>query len=595
MLRIILALLMSCVIAVAHAQPDQPLPAKEAFAITGFIDQDKQLVLQWNIASSYYLYRDQVKIKPAADNKVAIGDIELPPGQNRHDELHGDYQSYFSGLIVHIPLLAKTGKLDLDISYQGCSSHGFCYPPVKQHLLVDLNTIVGPTDLTDNIVNMGQAPVQSEQGYVTQLLAGHHIWFILASFLMLGLLLAFTPCVLPMVPILSSIIVGYGKDISTGRAFSLSLAYVMGMAIAYALAGVLVALLGSSVQVALQKTWVIALFSGLFVLLALSLFGFYDLQLPNKLHRRVASWSGKHQGGTYVGVFFMGAFATLVVSPCVSAPLVGALAYIAHSGNVVLGGTALLALGIGMGIPLLLVGTSAGKLLPKSGAWMDKVKQLFGLMMLGLAIWMLARILPVVIIFCLWAALALGSALFIMKIKRSHQFWQFMHHGLGATLILYAIVLVTGAIVGSSNPLHPFEGLHTGAPMSHVEFATVKNMDDLDHLLTQAKNDKKQVILDFYADWCTSCVAMDHHVFNQPAISHALNHFVLLRADVTANNKFDQELLKRYSVVAPPTMIFFDDKGNQLPRSEIVGEVSENEFLGDIERVATCGPASQQC
>ena len=595
MLRILLTLLFYLVISVAQAAPEQPLPAQEAFAITGFIDQDKQLVLQWNIAPSYYLYREQVRITPAKDNKVKLGQIDLPAGENRHDELHGDYQSYLNNLTVHVPVTSKTGKLDLNISYQGCSSHGFCYPPVKQHLVLDLSTLVGPTDLTDYIVNPGSAPQLSEQRYITQLLASHHLWLILGSFLLLGLLLAFTPCVLPMVPILSSIIIGYGKEISTRRAFSLSLAYVMGMAIAYAVAGVLVALIGGSIQVALQKPWVIAVFSGLFVLLALSLFGFYELQLPNKLHRRIASWSGKHQGGTYVSVFFMGALATLVVSPCVSAPLVGALAYIANSGDVLLGGSALLALGIGMGIPLLLIGTSAGKLLPKSGPWMDKVKQVFGLMMLALAIWMLARILPTIIVLSLWGMLALGTAVFIMKIERSHRLWQYMHHGVGAALIFYAIVLVGGGVLGSSDPLHPIASYHNYAANHSAAFASVKNVEDLDKQLAQAKIDKKQVLLDFYADWCTSCVVMDHHVFNQPEIAKVLNHFVLLRADVTANNKDDQELLKRYSVVAPPTMIFFDEVGHQLPRSEIVGEVNTSEFLGDIEKVSACEVSSQQC
>jgi thioredoxin:protein disulfide reductase len=601
MLRMLLTLLLFFAMPFAHAEPEQPLPAAQAFVITGFMDTNKQLILQWEIVPGYYLYRDKVLVTANDGNQVKLGKIVLPAGENKHDDLHGNFQSYTGVLVVNVPLKSSSGKLDVTISYQGCSTHGFCYPPVKQILQVNLSKIIGPTDLTDYMVT-GDAslPDITDQGAVTRLLAGHHYFLILVSFLMLGILLAFTPCVLPMVPILSGIIIGFGNKISTGKAFTLSLAYVMGMAIAYALAGVVIALVGSSIQVALQETWVLVAFSILFVLLALSLFGLYEVRLPNKVHQRMVQWSNRHQGGTYVGVFFMGALATLIVSPCVSAPLVGVLAYIAQSGDVVLGGSALLALGIGMGLPLLLVGTSAGKLLPKSGPWMEKVKHLFGLMMLGLAIWILDRVLPSLVILMLWAALAALTAVYIMKIKRSVKFWQYLHHGLGLILMTYAGILIAGAVIGSTNPLHPFAGWHK-SPALQVEFATVKSMNNLEDLLAQAKKDKKPVLLDFYADWCVSCVVMDHHVFNSPAISHALSNFVLLRADVTADNSFDQEIMKRYAVVAPPAMIFFNDGGVPLPHAEIVGEVDEKQFLGNINQLVyhtdktMCGPTAKNC
>jgi thiol:disulfide interchange protein DsbD len=602
MLRMLLTLLLFFTMPWAHAAlTEQPLPAAQAFAITGFMDTDKQLILQWEIVPGYYLYRDKLKITPEQGNQVALGKIDLPAGETKQDDLHGQFQSYTGVLVVKVPLKASTGKLDITISYQGCSTHGFCYPPVKQTLQVNLTNISGPTDLTDYLVT-GDAslPDITDQGAVTRLLAGHHYFLILMSFLMLGILLAFTPCVLPMVPILSGIIIGFGKNITTRKAFTLSLSYVMGMAIAYALAGVVIAMVGSSIQVALQKPWVLVIFSIMFVLLALSLFGLYELRLPNKLQQHLVKWSGKHQGGTYLGVFMMGALATLVVSPCVSAPLVGVLAYIAQSGDVVLGGSALLALGIGMGLPLLLVGASAGKLLPKSGPWMEKVKHLFGLMMLGLAIWILDRILPPLVILILWAALLVIAAVYILQIRRSVKFWRYMHHGLGLVLMTYAVILMAGAVAGSTNPLHPFAGWHK-APATQVEFATVHSMDNLDQLLAQAKKDKKPVMLDFYADWCVSCVVMEHDVFNRPAIFHALSNFVLLRADVTDNDAFNQEIMKRYSIVAPPAMIFFNDNGAQLPHSEIVGEVDEKQFLGNINQLvyhtdkSMCEPATQNC
>ena len=601
MLRTLLIVLMFLAAPLALALPLQPLPADQAFAITGFMDQNKQLVLQWDIAQSYYLYRDKMLIKPNSANTVKVGKFTLPPGADKQDEFHGKFQSYTGTVVVTVPLKNSQGILDLDIGYQGCSTDGFCYPPVKQTLHVDMAKIIGPTDLTDYLVTQGASPDDfSEQGAVTQLLAGHHYVFILFSFLLLGLLLAFTPCVLPMVPILSSIIIGFGKNISTRKAFSLSLSYVMGMALAYAAAGVIVALAGSSVQVALEKPWVIVLFSIMFFLLALSLFGLFELQLPAKLQNKIQRWTSKHQGGTYAGVFLMGAFATLVVSPCVSAPLVGVLAYIAQSSDVILGGTALLAMGIGMGIPLLLVGTSAGKLLPKSGAWMEKVKQLFGLFMLGMAIWMLDRILPNVVTLGLWGLLAIVAGVFIIKIRRQVKFWHYLHHSLGLVMLTYAAILIAGAFVGSTNPLHPFSGWFKSGPSTQVAFAPIASMDELDQQLAQAKRDKKPVLLDFYADWCVSCVVMDHHVFNRPAIFHALSNFVLLRANVTHNDPFDQQIMKRFSVVAPPAMIFFNDNGEQLPHSDIVGEVNEKQFLGNIKLVyhidtPACAPASQNC
>jgi thiol:disulfide interchange protein DsbD len=529
----------------------------------------------------------------------------LPEGEAKKDDFHGDFQSYSGLLTVHVPVLGKAdGHLDLNFTYQGCSSQGFCYPPVKQSIQVNLANITGPTDLTDDIVMQDSRvtfPSLSKQDYATQLFAGHHFLLILLGFLGLGLLLAFTPCVLPMVPILSGIIVGYGKDISTKKAFLLSLAYVLGMAIAYAITGVVVALLGSNMQIALQKPVVIGLFSVFFVLLALSLFGWYDIRLPNKLQQRIARWSHRHVGGTYVGVFFMGVFSTLVISPCVSAPLVGVLTYIAESGNVVLGGSALLAMGIGMGIPLLMVGTTAGRLLPKSGAWMEQVKHVFGLFMLGMAISMLGRIIPAIVALYLWAALVIFSAVYVWRLQRSEKIWRHAHSGFGIALLVYGFVLISSAIYGYSDPLNPFGKISPVLAAEKSPFVIVKNMDELDQQLALAKQNKKQVLLDFYADWCASCLVMDHHVFNQSETQHSLSKFILLRADVTQNNTFDRALMQRYHVVAPPTVVFFDAEGGQLTQNQIVGEVNEKEFIADLgqlsnhQRLNYCQSSTRDC
>ncbi|MDR3478043.1 MAG: protein-disulfide reductase DsbD [Gammaproteobacteria bacterium] len=569
----------------------KPLPGNSAFSVSSFTDKNNQLVIQWNIAPGYYLYRDRINIELLPSSQVKIGKVSLPAGHPKTDVIRGAYEAYSDQLTVPIAVSSRSeGILGFSISYQGCSSAGFCYPPMKKYFKVDVSRLVPSQGLTAYVSDEEAAVpenVESQQGYATELLLGHHLVWIVISFLFLGLLLAFTPCVLPMIPILSSIIVGYGRNISSRKAFSLSLSYVFGMAVAYAAAGIIVALVGSRIQVALQNPWVIVVFSGLFVLLALSLFGFYDVRLPNRVHQRVASWSRRHTGGTYVGVFFMGALSTLVVSPCVSAPLVGVLAYIGKSGDVVLGGLALMSLGVGMGIPLLLLGASAGKLLPKAGQWMDTVKQFFGLLMLGLAVWMLSRIFPGQIILFLWAVVALLTAFFVWRLQHSKKILHKLNQGLGLVILSYSFILILGSILGKTDPFYLLaERTIQLAETARPTFAIVKNMADLDQQLALAKANKKEVLLDFYADWCVSCVLMDRNVFGRPEVKEALAKFVLIRADVTENNAFDQALLKRYQIIAPPTIVFFDIDGNALSKQDIVGEVNSKEFLADINRVS---------
>lgn len=593
MLRILISLLIIMLFSTASAvETQKPLAGDKAFALTSELATPHQIVLTWNIAPGYYLYQDRLKVQTLSTSKATIEPIKLPLGHEKTDSIRGAYQAYSDKLILPVTVSAAAGAiLNVKIDYQGCSSAGFCYPPMTKYLHVNLSQTAAPQNLTANLKDSVEEAVEedsmSSQWMATTLLQGHHYFWIIFSFLFLGLLLAFTPCVLPMVPILSSIIVGYGRNISTHKAFMLSLSYVLGMALAYAAAGMLVALAGSRIQIALQTPWVIVLFSGLFVLLALSLFGWYDVRLPNRLHQRIVSWSHRHTGGTYAGVFMMGVFSTLIVSPCVSAPLVGVLSYIGNSGDVVLGGIALLALGLGMGIPLLLLGASAGKLLPRAGLWMDIVKQFFGLMMLGLAIWMVSRILPGALILFLWALLVMVCAFFVWRVEHSKKMLHKVRQGLGLAILSYSFILIGGSMMGKTDPFYWLANktIQVAASTKPV-FSVVKDMSELENQFAAAKANKKAVILDFYADWCEACVLMDRNVFSQPEVQDALNRFVLIRADLTENNAFDQALLKRYQVIAPPTMLFFDVDGHPQPAQNIVGEVNSKELLATIHHAS---------
>jgi len=589
MARILVTLLICFTISVGWASAAiKPLPVNAAFELTPYLDQNHQLVLQWDIAPGYYLYREQVYIEPNK-NQVELGALHFPEGVERRDDLHGLYQAYFDKLVVYVPLLGSLNQiLDVNIHYQGCSSQGFCYPPVKKTLKVNLASVKSPRDLSDYLASAGNKLPSShlvDQSYAADLLQGQHLFFIILSFLGLGLLLAFTPCVLPMIPILSSIIVGFDKEMSTYKAFRLSLSYVMGMALTYAATGMAVALLGSSIQVAMQKPSVIVSFSLLFVALALSLFGFYELKLPNRWQRHIVSWSHKHEGGTYVGVFFMGVLSTLIVSPCVSAPLVGALTYIAETGNVALGGLALLSMGIGMGIPLLLIGTTAGKLLPKAGQWMEIVKKLFGILMLAMAILMIERIASGAVILVLWAVLLFVTTLVLWQMTHSKRFLMHLNRGFGVALMTYSGILMVGAFLGNTDPFYPLANQGMPVALLSQQFTVVKNVDELNVQLQLAKKNKKNVLLDFYADWCVSCIVMDKKVFNQVAIKDSLTDYVLLRVNVTKNSASDRALLSRFNIIAPPSIIFFNASGALLTHQQIVGEVNAKEFLAELSQI----------
>ncbi|HLB58138.1 MAG TPA: protein-disulfide reductase DsbD [Gammaproteobacteria bacterium] len=586
MAKIVFSIFLSILFSLVYAKEIQPLPPEQAFVFSTYLKQNNELIVQWQIAPGYYLYRNQLNFTLAPTSQVKLGKIILPEGKRKSDSLHGNYQAYVGTLRVTLPLIHK-GVLNLGIAYQGCSMQGFCYSPINKNLEINLVKLRAPQDVSRYLIVTDAAfvPLSSEEK-TENIFAGRSVWMIALTFLGIGLLLAFTPCVLPMLPILSAIIVDHSKRQSPYKSFSLSLAYVVGMAVTYAIAGVIVALLGRHIQTEFQRPWVIIVLSALFILLAFSLFGLYELQLPARWRTRLTHLSHPLKGGNYFSVFLMGSLSSLIVSPCVSAPLVGVLAYIAQTGNIVLGASALLALGIGIGIPLLLIGASAGKILPKAGSWMQAVEKLFGILMLGVAISLLSRILSGAATLFLWGILLVFSSIIMGLFSRIVRDWQRLRRAFELLIFTYGIILMTGAFFGNTNPFHPWEGWQMNSSKniaSQLTFITPTSMQQLDQELKIAKKEKKPVILDFYADWCVSCVTMERTVFSKPDVQRALSSFVLLRMDITKNNDFDRNVLKRFHVIAPPTILFFDDAGNELTSERIIGETNAAEFLTHIK------------
>jgi thiol:disulfide interchange protein DsbD len=559
----------------ASAATLTPLPADEAFPLSvSFMNADTVMV-KWRIASGYYLYTKRLKITLSPSDAVA--EIHYPRGEWKLNEEQGRDEVYAGTLSIPLRLLENHRLSAINIDYQGCSQEGFCYPPMTKHFMLNIADL-SVKEITDKPSMVANKPsftsLLTDQNGVGMLLQDHPFNIMLLIFSGLGLLLAFTPCVLPMIPILTSIIIGQKHALGTKNAFFLSLTYVFGMSIAYACAGLIAASLGSSIQVWLQKPVIIIIVSALFMLLALSLFGLYELRFSRRWHNWISSWSNKHKGGTYIGVFFMGVLATLVVSPCVTAPLVGVLIYIGQTGNLVFGASALFAMGLGMGLPLLLIGMSAGRWLPKSGPWMKAVQELFGIFMMAMAIWLLSRIVSLAMTQILFGLLLLGLAgfmgIYLPRLIKLRQFNRLM--GLSSALLGLFLVF---------NGLNVF--MTAGSLPAHISspstFIAVRDLTDLNDQLARARAIQQPVLLDFYADWCSSCVAMDQHVFNANKIQPVLNNFILLRVDLSANTSADSEILKRFNVIAPPTMLFFNNAGQEVMSRRIVGELNAKELL----------------
>ncbi len=590
----------------AH-DPNEPLDPDRAFVFTLEVIDGTTLRARWSIAPDYYLYRDKIAFR-SDDPSVRIGALKLPPGEKKQDEFFGEIEAYYGEVDVTVPLVRSRGDardVSFEVRYQGCAEKlGICYPPIKKQFLLSLpatdQTAAMPPPQAAAPLAPEHPVTVSEQDRIAQTLKDGRTWLVILTFFGFGLLLAFTPCVFPMIPILSSIIIGQGEGITTRRAFTMSLIYVLAMALTYTVAGVIAGMVGENVQAAFQNPWVLVSFAVVFVALSLSMFGFYDLQMPAALQSKITEVSNKQKGGTLTGVAVMGFLSALIVGPCVAAPLAGALIYISQTGDAVLGGTALFALSMGMGAPLIAIGTSAGKLLPKAGPWMDAIKAVFGVLLLAVAIWMLERILPVAVIMFMWGALFIVSAVYLKAldpVDPQGSGWQKLWKGLGVILLILGVFEMIGAFAGAKDYMRPLHGIAGGGGMvagmpaqaQKLQFKPIKSTADLERELKRAAAENRLVMLDFYADWCIYCKDFEKYVFTDPRVIETLKDVVLLKADVTDNDEVDKALLKQVGVTAPPAILFYDTTGREMRGYRLVGAMNADEFLAHLDKVLPAG------
>jgi thioredoxin:protein disulfide reductase len=570
------------------ARPREFLHPDQAFTLSVEAQDPHTLLARFAIEDGYYLYKDKFGFA-SQDARVALAKVDLPAGKFKEDPEFGRVEVYTGDTAVRIPLMPGPGEgrsFDLRVAYQGCAEDGICYPPITKTVAVTLPSRENINKWASSLV-AGTATALSAEDSLAQRLAGGETMWTLLCFVGFGLLLSFTPCVFPMIPILSGIVVGQGERITTGRAFSLSLVFVLMMAATYAGMGVIAGLFGHNLQATFQDPWVLSIFAGVFIVLGLSMFGVLNLQVPAAWQGRIAQLSGRQRGGTWGGVAAMGFFSALIVGPCVAPPLAGALIYIGRSGDALLGGMALFALGLGMGIPLLAVGVSAGKLLPRAGAWMEKVKAVFGVLMLCVAIWLLERLLPAPVTVLLWGLLISGSAIYLGALDRfdtAHPRTMHLSRGLGLGLLVYGSVLVVGAAGGATDALNPLAQRTAGRSLS-LAFDAVKGQAGLEEALDRARSQGRPVLLDLYADWCVECKELERDTFTDNGVHDRLSRLVRLRADVTANDDVDQRLLKGLGLFGPPALIFYGPDGVERRPERVVGFIGPRPFREHLDGV----------
>jgi len=580
------------------AGEEEFLPVEKAFTIEVRAADAQTLVARLSPADSYYLYRDKIHFTIAPAEKAAIDSVHLPPGEAKQDPNFGKTEVFHAPVQALIRLRrdgADQIPLVLTVGFQGCSEKGLCYPPATRQFPMTLAALSSSDPPRQSVAEALSPPAAgsiqqpSEDRQIAGLLKTGNFWLVMASFLGFGLLLSFTPCVLPMIPILSGMIAGQGSKVTRWRGFTLSAMYVLGMAIAYAIAGVLAGLSGTLLSAALQNPWVLGAFACVFVVLALSMFGFYELQLPSAWQSGATDTSNRLTGGTLVGVFVMGAVSAVIVGPCVAAPLAGALLYVSQSRDVFLGGAALFTMAVGMGLPLLVIGASAGALLPKAGAWMQAVKNFFGVLLLGAAIWMISPLIPVIAQMLCWSALLIMSGIYLHAIDALpsgagglRKLWK----GIGVIALLTGIALLVGGLSGGRDLFQPLSGLRmrmTGPePERATSFVRVASVAELERAVANAG---KPVMLDFYADWCVSCKEMERLTFQDKNVKSQFAAMLLLQADVTANSADDAALLKQFGLFGPPGIIFFDRHGREIEDARVIGYSPAERFLPILTQV----------
>ena len=646
---------------IGESNEDEFLDPDVAFVLRAAAAGPDAIEARWDIAEGYYLYRNKFRFRAADGSGASLGEAGFPKGKLKDDEYFGPMEVYYGSVAALVPV-ARAGagdEIDVDITYQGCAEAGLCYPPITKTVSLLLpaalaDTGAGPGGGESSLsgsAGRNEAPAQSrfqawgsidgdapsrfglpgsgtagvtpivpafpgpeaagaapielpEQDRVATALMSGNRWLVILSLFGAGLLLTFTPCVLPMVPILTSIIVGQGtgregEGVSARRALTLSLVYVLAVALTYTVAGVLAGLFGANLAAAFQDPWIVSAFALVFVLLALSMFGFYDLQIPASWQARLAAVSHRQRGGTYAGVGAMGVLSALIVGPCVAAPLAGVLIYIGQTGDPVLGGVALFALGMGMGVPLIVAGVSAGTLLPRAGAWMNAVKAVFGVMLLAVAIYLLERVVPESVALLLWAALFIVCAIYmgaLDSLTSDSGGWRRLWKGAGLVMLVYGVLVMVGVAGGGGDLFRPLKGVALVAGEGadrELEFRPVKGIDGLNAELGAAAARRQAVMVDYYADWCVSCKEMERFTFSDPAVQAALAGVLLLQTDVTANDALDRALLAQYGLFGPPAIQFFGPDGRERRDLRVVGFMKAGDFRRVVERaIAPAGNLS---
>jgi thiol:disulfide interchange protein DsbD len=584
------------------SEDEEFLTVEDAFQLTATGISANEIQLFWNVADGYYLYRKRISVS-SDDTSVIVGELDLPTGRNQHDEFFGDVEIYEHSLNVTVPIIsASTSSVELIVGYQGCAHAGLCYPPVKKTLTIDLpdfkqattSVSSSSTESETSSSEPNTAPGNEQDSILENLKTANPIFALLLS-LGFGILVAFTACMYPMIPILTSLIMGQGEKITTFRAFSLSLSYTQGIAITFGILGAVMAVIGEAlgIQGSLQTPWILIPSALLFIGLAFSMFGFYEIQVPSALQSKLNEKSNQQKGGSLLGVGLMGVLSALIVGPCGGPVLLAVLAFAAQSQNPLTGFLYLWVFGTGMGLPLLIMGSGGGALLPRAGTWMDLVKATGGVIMIALAISFLERLSPtyisVEIIMLMWGGLLIVVAIYLGALQPLSEVssgWSKLWKGLGVVLLIYGAMFLIGLASGGKDTLKPLSGIfssgHQTASAQHKAFKRIKSIEDLDRELAIAKAAGKPVMLDFYADWCAYCKTMEKKVFPDPAVVAALDGVVLLQADITVQDSTDKALAKHLKMPAPPALYFWDANGNELKSSKLTGSVTAAQLANHL-------------